>query len=863
MKLLKFPHYILLLILIYSCKSPAILTDLPEQEPLVLPETPGEDSIPEMELPIKSYPKKESAYRGSRERKFDLLHTSLDLRFDYERQWVLGRALLDIKPYFYPQEQLELDAKDFDIHDVWLQDGQENRPLAVSYNQRIATIHLPGTYTSQDTLKIGISYTAKTLENSGKGSAAITDNKGLYFINPEKKEGKPVQIWTQGETEHNSKWFPTIDSPNERATHDIRLTVEQKYMTISNGVLASQENHDDGTRTDHWKMDLPHAPYLTALVIGEFSVVEDSVDNLPLRYLVEEKYVQGAREVFKNTPAMITFFSDLLGVDFPWQKYDQIVVRDFVTGAMENTTASIFMEDLNLDERGAKDSDWDWMIAHELFHQWFGNYVTTESWSNLPLNESFADYSEYLWMEHNEGKDPADMHHIIGKESYLYEAREKQVDLIRFQYEDPEDMFDNHSYAKGGRVLHMLRNYLGDEAFFSSLKHYLDKNAFSSVEIHDLRLAFEAVTGKDLNWFFNQWFLSSGHPILNVTFDMSQPENILLTVTQEQDLSNNPLYKLPFEVSWYHNGQRTERKFVLDQARQQFALENGVKTDLVIFDESQVLLAEKKIHSGRDPLENQAVLSHVGIARYAALDSLANQLRYDSETGKLFEGALNDEFSSVRELALAKIALNFDSIPLSPGGENQVYQMAMDDPENKVRAGAIELLAKISSEKYASLLLDLVNDSSYYVAGAALTAYLDQNNNPHKDSLVEEMLNYDNIRILIPLAEHFTKEADSGRSEWFQENLEILSGLSLYNFIGFYGDYFARLEGGDFSAPIDNLYKIALANSNPYIRMVAFQNLFGFIDEEGVLEKIRFLHQAEKNPQNKEYLGTFMESNGD
>jgi aminopeptidase N len=607
MKLLNYPCYILLLILIFSCKSPAVITDQPSlPEPMGLPEKAEEESNPERENPIQYYPKKGLPYQGSRERKFDLLHTSLDLRFDYEHQWVLGRALLDIKPYFYPQDQLELDAKDFDIHDVWLQEGQEKRPLSLNYNQRIATIHLPGTYSSKDTLKIGISYTAKTLENSGKGSAAITDNKGLYFINPEKKAGKPVQIWTQGETEHNSKWVPTIDSPNERATHDIRLTVENKYMTISNGVLASQENHEDGTRTDHWKMDLPHAPYLTAIVVGEFSLVEDSVDNLPLRYLVEEKYAQGAREVFKNTPAMVTFFSALLGVDFPWQKYDQIVVRDFVSGAMENTTASIFMERLNLDEREAIDSEWDYIIAHELFHQWFGNYVTTESWSNLPLNESFADYAEYLWMEHHEGKDPADMHHIIGKENYLSEARDKRVDLIRFQYEDPEDMFDNHSYAKGGRVLHMLRKYLGDEAFFSSLKYYLDENAFSTVEIHDLRLAFEAVTGKDLNWFFNQWFLSSGHPVLDVTFDVSQPENILLTVTQTQDQSLNPLYKIPFEVSWYHNGQKTVRTFFLDQERQQYALENGVKTDLVIFDESQVLLAEKNISLGREILEKQS-----------------------------------------------------------------------------------------------------------------------------------------------------------------------------------------------------------------------------------------------------------------
>src|SRR5690606_22566356 len=157
-------------------------------------------------------------YRGSRERKFDLLHTSLDLRFDYENQWVIGEAILTVKPYFFEQETLELDAKDFDMHNVWLQQDQEERPLALRYDGEVVTLYLPRKFTAQDTLKIGIRYTAKPNENSGLGSVAITDNKGLYFINPEGIKGKPVQIWTQGETTHNSKWFPTIDSPNERAT---------------------------------------------------------------------------------------------------------------------------------------------------------------------------------------------------------------------------------------------------------------------------------------------------------------------------------------------------------------------------------------------------------------------------------------------------------------------------------------------------------------------------------------------------------------------------------------------------------------------------------------------------------------------
>ena len=552
-------------------------------------------------------------YEGSRERKFDLLHTSLDLKFDLDSQWVLGNAWVTLTPYFFEQDTLELDAKDFDIHEVWLKEA-ENRELGWRYNQEVVTVYLSRTYAAGDTLTIGIRYTAKPNENSGQGSQAITDNKGLYFINPEKKPGKPFQIWTQGEPEFNSKWFPTIDSPNERATHDIKLTVEDEYTTISNGKLLTRTSNGDGTRTDHWEMDIPHAPYLTALAVGDFARVSDSLGDLELGYYVEKGFEAGAKKVFENTPEMVTYFSDLLGVAFPWQKYDQVVVRDFVSGAMENTTISIFLEEMNLDEREALDSEWDYIIAHELFHQWFGNYVTLESWSNLPLNEAFADYSEYLWMEHKLGRDEADMYHLVAMENYLFEAETKQVDLIRFDYEDKEDMFDRHSYEKGGRVLHMLRKHLGDEAFFASLNHYLTRHAFSSVEIHDLRMAFEKVTGQDLNWFFNQWFLASGHPLLDIHWDMSQPDNILLTVRQKQGLTNTPLYRIPFKVSWYTGGERKEASFVLDRAAQQFALENGEAVDLVMFDEYKELLAVKQTYGGREYFEKQFETSRSGVA---------------------------------------------------------------------------------------------------------------------------------------------------------------------------------------------------------------------------------------------------------
>lgn len=463
-------------------------------------------------------------------------------------------------------------------------------------------------------------------------------------------------------------------------------------------------------------------------------------------------------------------------------------------------------------------------------------------------------------MEHKEGRDKADMHHRVAMENYFSEAGTRREDMIRYYYEDSEDMFDNHSYAKGGRMLHMLRKYLGDGAFFASLNHYLNQHAFSSVEIHDLRQAFEKVTGKDLNWFFNQWFLASGHPVLDIQFDYSQPDNIILTVKQTQDLATTPLYKIPLKLSWYKDGEREEAQFLLNQATQQFALENGPDIDWVSFDESFELLAERQSYHGREYFEKQARISHSGIARYEALDSLSNNYSYDERMGATLIRALGDSFSSVRQLALAKIQANLDSVVLSEADEERILAMAESDPENIVRSGAIELLYKIGKDKYASLFLRLVNDSSYYVAGSALAAYLENENNKERESLVGRFLDFNSIHLLVPLADYLTDMADATRADWFHTQLDKLNGESLYYFIGYYGDYFARLTDAAHDAAIDNLYTLAKDNSASYIRLAAFQALFGFIDEEGVLEKVRELNAVEKDEGVKEYQGFFLES---
>lgn len=857
--------FALFIVIFWSCKSSNTVF-VPEVITEQLPTDTLEELSSERQKVIPLLEYKISDYQASRRRDFDLLHTSLDLSFDYQNEWVNGIAQLELKPYFFSQNILVLDAKDFDIHSFALVEKETNQDLNFRYDGRKVTAFLPRHFSANDTLMVRIKYTAKPNENSGEGSKAITDTKGLYFINSKGEDpNKPIQIWTQGETEHNSKWFPTIDAPNERATQDIKLTVDAKYRTISNGELKSSKMNGDGTRTDHWEMNLPHAPYLAAVIVGEYVEIKDEWEGMQVNYYVEKEYEEGSKKVFQNTPEMIGFFSDLLGVRYPWQRYDQVVVRDFVSGAMENTTISVFMEELNLDEREAIDSEWDGIISHELFHQWFGNYVTNESWSNLTLNEAFANYSEYLWYDYKEGKDDADMHHVSEMEQYFGEAEEKQVDLIRFYYEDGEDMFDSHSYAKGGRILHMLRRHIGDEAFFASLKHYLNKHAFNSVEVHDLRIAFEEVTGIDLNWFFNQWFLASGHPVLEYEVDYSQPDNLLLTVAQRQDFSNTPLYRLPFKVSWYAEGKRHEKELILDKAWQQFAIENGTPVSELYVDEAVEILAEKKSFRGKNHFINQYRVSELGVARYEALDSLSSMFGEDMDVASLVGSGLKDPFWAIRELALMNIAKHPEWLLAIDDLESTLFDIAENDSKNTVRLGAIELLSLIDGDKYSPAFLRWMNDPSYYVAGTALSAYLENEENFNRDEIAERYAGEKNIRMIVALSDYYISNEVEGKGEWFHEKLDLMSGQSLYYFLGYYGDYFVKLPSEGKDKAVENLSVLAASHRANYVRIAAFMGLFGFIDDPGVLDLAKQIWQQETDELAKRYqeffLSTYLEEN--
>lgn len=661
-----------------------------------------------------------NVYREAAPRINNLVHTKLDAKFDYSKSYLNGKVWITLKPHFYATDSLELDAKGMDIHKVNIVKGASMSPLKYQYDGMVMNIKLDKKYKGGEQYTIYIEYTAKPDEFEVEGSAAITDAKGLYFINPKGEEkDKPTQIWTQGETEATSVWVPTIDKPNQKTTQEIAMTVPAKYVTLSNGILVSQKTNSDGTRTDTWKMDLPHAPYLFFMGVGEYAVIKDSYKGKDVTYYVEKEYAPVARKIFGNTPEMMKFFSRITGVDYPWQKYGQIVGRDYVSGAMENTTATLHQESAYQDARQLVDGNiWEDVIAHELFHQWFGDYVTTESWSNLTLNESFANYSEYLWREYKYGKDAADDHNYSDMSNYL-QSQSDAKDLVRFTYRDKEDMFDAVSYNKGGRILHMIRTVIGDSAFFKALNVYLTTNKFKAGEAHNLRMAFEEVTGKDLNWYFNQWYFGSGHPKLDVTYNYDDATKKTIVIVK-QTQPGTKVFRMPVAIDVYEGGKKTRREVWIKNKVDTFTISHNAKPDLVNFDGDKYLLTDKK-ENGKT-LENyiyQYKNAGLYLDRREAIDFAAKQ-QDNAAAVELLRTALSDKYDGMRTYVMEKVDMRKQNVRSAL--ERDIYQLATKDAKSTVRAKAISLLPNYDKPEYKTLYTKALSDSSYSVAGEALSA---------------------------------------------------------------------------------------------------------------------------------------------
>lgn len=789
---------------------------------------------------------RQKEYRATPAKLTELKHTKLKVNFDYQKEQMNGEEWLTASPYFYATNELILDAKGMLIHEVALDNNGKKSPLKYDYKNDVLKISLDKTYQKNQDYTVYIKYTARPNEVKQEGSKAISDAKGLYFINAQGQDSdKPTQIWTQGETESSSAWFPTIDKSIQKTTQEIYMTVPDKYVTLSNGLLKDSQKESNGMRTDHWVMDKRHSTYLFFMGVGEYAVVKDKWKNIAVDYYIEKEYEPYAKQIYGNTPEMMEFFSKKLGYDYPWSKYAQISGRDYVSGAMENTTATLHGSDI-LQKPGQliDENQWEDTIAHELFHHWFGDLVTAESWSNLTVNESFANYSEYLWNEYKYGKDQADYHQMEDVGRYIHNPSDFKKDLVRFDYASREDVFDLVTYQKGGGILHMLRNYLGDDAFFAGMNDYLKTYEYKNAEAHQLRLCFEKVSGKDLNWFFNQWYFGSGHPKLNYSYTFEPvKKQVTVIINQSQELP----FEFPLTIDVYDNGQpKRQQVWVNAAAKNTFTFDVSKNPDLVNINADGILVAD--VTENKTPEQNlmQFTKSKELKSRYNALNAIKDQVGKSPAATKLLSAALKDPYFRVREKALELMDLSNAEQLKALGAD--VEKLTSNDPKTLVQGAAIAALAKTKDKKYLPIFEKGVNAVSNSVKANSVAAVLGvdpSKANTLADKIDLEGASEDLLTQMLPIIV---------KNKVTSQMANISSLVAFYPFIKFQNPELGKTaeEGYNWIMTSDNLKatqsitKIlgqakGQMGENPQVKMMISQML-----RDGLAKKMELLKQ---NPQ--------------
>jgi aminopeptidase N len=779
-------------------------------------------------------------YKATRTVYTDLIHTKLELTPVWETSYLNGVATLTAKPHFFPSDSLILDAKGMTINSVTM----NGKILQYDYKKDVLKITLDRTYTRNETYTIAINYVSKPNERQVSGGNAVTSDKGLYFINPKNEKGGYMpQIWTQGETESNSVWFPTIDSPNMKSTQETYITVDNKYKTLSNGKLVSSTKNNNGTRTDYWKQEKPHSSYLFMIAVGEFEVVEDSYTKkdgtkIPVNYYVEPEWKEQARAIFGKTPKMISYFSNLLGVEYPWDKYSQIVVRDYVSGAMENTGAVVFGDYCYKSSQELIDDHDESTIAHELFHHWFGDLVTAESWSNLPLNESFANFSQYLWDEHEYGKDVAQYNKDEDLEGYFRSGVLRAP--IWFYYNHPDDMFDAVSYNKGGAILQQLRAYLGDDAFFAGLNLYLTKNAYKTAEMHNLRMAFEEVTGEDLNWYFNQWFYEKKEdPNVDLSLFYNYGKTkFSIAINQQQ---GGGQYVIPMTILYVDDAGKHTKSFKTDRVWDTVSFDIKGNLQTVIIDPEKSLLGT---YNSNFPAEISSKQFDYATNYRAKKEAIQKQLENSLDSAFIFK-ALKDPFYGTQLAVLDYIRYT----DLEKNNIEKIINIARlkelikNSSSFKVREVSLDLYCNapnVTKEDKMNLLNELITvEKSNTVLAKILDEYLAIAPELADVKIDEFILKHPSSEVDFVIAEYYIQNSIPDKIEFFKEMYHKASIREKWNALLYYG-YYAPAGGikgvDDFFNEVEAVYG-QTGQYGTYVlrRVIDLRDML--VDEEGKLGK--------------------------
>ncbi len=646
-----------------------------------------------------------------RSRSYDLQHVKVEVSFAWEKKEVAGTVTLTLAPLADGLMHLAVDAAEMKVEEVALTRGREPaRTLEFSHQGEKLLIVLDRGYAADESLNIAIRYRARP-------------RKGLYFIGPDDAyPDRPRQLWTQGETDYTHYWIPLYDYPNDKATTEIIATVPAEMTTLSNGVLLATRDNRDGTRTFHWKMAVPHSTYLISLVAGRFDKHEDKADGVPLEHYVPPGTdAETVARSFSETGAMVRYFADYTGIPYPYNKYAQVTVTEFLWGGMENTTATTLYTDTLHPEEAVPNFTSEGLVSHELAHQWWGDLLTCRTWADIWLNESFATFFADLWYEQRYGRDEYDYLHFKHAWDYFKEDREEyRRPIVWPVYASQDDLFDSHAYPKGGLVLAMLRAHLGDQLFQKALRHYAKKFSRQAVDTEDFRKAIAEATGKELGWFFEQWLYRAGHPELDVEYAWD-PEtySARLTVEQRQERQElTPLFHLPVEVEFLTKQGPQRFQLWLEREQQEFVLPLPEPPARVRFDPDQVLLKTLRFSRSHEELIDLLRNDPNILGRIWAAQQLAAPGDDLAAIGALRQALREEPFYGVR----AEIARALG--PTRSAAARDVLIATLQDTDARVREKAAEALGEFAGDDKAAAALKsvLAQDSKVYVVAAAAKA---------------------------------------------------------------------------------------------------------------------------------------------
>lgn len=640
--------------------------------------------------------------QAERSRNFDAIHYKVTLDVDINKKMLEGENEITLTPLNDNFDRVIIDAEFLVVSSVINVDG---KVLKFEQKDNQIFISLTQSYQHLDTVRFTVKY---------KLSKQVP---GLNFI--EATATNPLMVSSDCFPNKARQWIPCYDYPNDKVTTEMVVTVDKKYKVLSNGRLVSiKENDAQETVTYHWNQELPHSTYLINLSIADYAVIKDSLGSLPINYWVYKGLETDAKTTFRKTPSIINFYNKLYNFSYPWAKYDQ-VITSYMGGGAEAVSATILGEQIVMDTIAEKDYSMEWVIAHEIAHHWWGDLTTFRSWEHTWLNESFATYSDYLYTRFSKGEDAGAFDLLGKKNQYLNEAHNRYIRPIVFnRYNDPNDNFDSHTYPKGACMLHLLRYILGDDAFFRTLSTFLHQNQFKPVDTHDLMKTVKEVSGKNMDWFFEQYIFSPGHPIFEVTKVWNEStKKLTVTILQKQDsIPGVPVYTIPVNVGFGFTDKKIIREVWLKNKIERFDFEFYSEPLLVKFDEGNWLLKEITFKKSIEELLYQAEHDDM-IGRLAAVNELKVFSSNKSVHAAWTKLATRDTFWAVRKAAIENISKYAADKSIA------LIKICLKDENSKVRLSAIRLLGDLKDPKMIKLFENVFkSENSYAVQAESLIA---------------------------------------------------------------------------------------------------------------------------------------------